>query len=148
MKRFQFRLDPLLRHRTAVEEQARRALAELLRRQEAIEQRIRHQQEQLTAGREVVRTAITGRVDLVAMRAQAQNSMHIMREAGRLVLQLAGMRKQVERARRELLERSRERRAIELLKERQHAVWRVEYQRAQQRELDDLAHRAIAEVSL
>ena len=90
MKRFRFQLDSLLKVREARENEARRELADLLRQQREIEDRIRRQQDHLAEGRETMRASVQGKVDLVTMRAAAHSSMQVMREANRLVLQLAG----------------------------------------------------------
>ena len=140
MAKFRFKLEPLLRVRSIREEQCQRVLAghELERR--TVEDDLRSKQDNLAQGKKEIRIAITGKVDLVTMRRQALASMQVMRHANRLVFELAGIHKQIERARAALVECTRERRAIELLKERRYAEWRDDRNKAEVHAIDELAN--------
>ena len=70
---------------------------------------------------------------------QANASLAIMRDAQRTVLELAGLHRQLEQARERLREAAKERRAVELLKERKLEAWRRSQARAEQLLLDELS---------
>jgi len=139
MPRFRFVLEPLLKVRRLEEDRCRRTLAHLERARLQIEDTLRRHQQNLSEGKSEMRRAVTGRVNLGAVRFQAAASMSVMRRAQQTVLQLAGLHKQIERARRELVERSRARRAIEILRERRYAEWQIEEARAETTAIDELA---------
>ena len=68
------------------------------------------------------------------------HAMHRMRaEADGLVLKLSGVLKRLEAERAVLVERAKDRRSIEKLKENRFEAWKSERQRAERTELDDLA---------
>jgi len=139
MPRFRFELDPVLRVRRLREQEKQRALAECEQARRDLEDRLRRHQENLAQGKEMMREAVVGRVDLAAMRGQAQASMQVQRRANEILLALAGAYQRIERARAELAEATRDRRAIELLRERRYAKWKADIEKAEIGFLDDLA---------
>jgi flagellar export protein FliJ len=60
-------------------------------------------------------------------------------EADGLVLKLSGVLKRLESERALLVERAKDRRSIEKLKENRFEAWKSERERAERTELDDLA---------
>lgn len=139
MPRFRFPLDALLKTRRVAEQHAQRALAEVQRERLAIEQRLRRQQQSIAVGRESMRHALLGAVDTNVLRMHAASSMQQARQAQRLALELAGVHRRLESARVDLIEASSARRALELLREKRLAEWRVAAERAETAALDELA---------
>lgn len=137
---FRFPLDPLLRLRRRNEREKQRAVAALEARRAELEATIRRRQADLHSGKATLREALVGRVDVRALRLQAQSAMSVRRQADALVLQLAGVHRSLEKARAELIAAAKDRRALELLREKREAQWREDERRAEQRLLDDLAH--------
>jgi flagellar export protein FliJ len=69
----------------------------------------------------------------------ASSSMQILRDAQRIVLELAGVHKRLEAARAELIEATKQRRAVELLRDRRFAEWRNAENKRETAAIDELA---------
>ncbi len=139
MARFRFQLQPVLDARVRAEDECRREVAVLEAERRRLEDRLRAGQASITGAREDVREALTGSVRPEALRAQANASLACMRDAQRLVLELAGVHRRLETARSALADAATRRRAIELVKERRFEAWRREQDRREQAALDELA---------
>lgn len=139
MARFRFRLQPVLSQREREEKDRMRVVGELERERLAIEARIRACQERIVAGRRVSAETLTGPgVDLRLARFQAAATMRDDQEARRGVLELAGLLRRLEGARRDLAQAAMRRRAMELLRDRDLERHKHELDRRERRELDDL----------
>ena len=139
MPRFRFPLDPLIRMRQRTERERMTEVAELERQRVALEDRIRACQSRIVSGKSAVREGLVGAVDLTALRGEAAGALHATREAQRLVLELAGVHRRLEEARRRLAEAARDRRAVELLRERRLAEFRRAVRKQEEAEIDELA---------
>ena len=144
MARFRFRLEPLLRARRQTEQTRQRAVAELERRRRELEDTLRRQQQFITAGKQSLRDRLVGSLDMASLRAHAGSTIHLLREAQRIVIELAGVHKRLEGARAQLIEAARQRRAVELLRERRLAQWKAQINKAEDAALDELAVHAAA----
>jgi flagellar FliJ protein len=139
MLRFRFRLEALLTARRMAERERQRAVAEIERQRLNLEGRLRHMQDDIASARQDLRGSLVGTLDAHALRMHAASSLQHMRLAQRLVLELAGVHKRLEMERARLIEASRARRAIELLRERRFAQWKAEQDKAETAALDELA---------
>jgi flagellar FliJ protein len=137
--RFRFELEPLLTARRHVEHARQRSVAVLDRERLRLESSLRSQQQFITSGKTSLRGELVGALDLGSMRAHASSTIQLMREANRIVIELAGVHKQLDRARAALVEAARERQAIELLKERRFEAWKTKLNKAEDAVLDELA---------
>ena len=147
-RNFVFDLEPLLEHRRRIEENHQRTVAELERARLAIEDRIRTAQESISEARSVLRDQLAGaamasgsapgRVPLDGVRLQMNASLHMTARARQAVLELAGAHSRLEAARTRLLEATRARRALEILKERRFQRWQREQRRKEERDLDEI----------
>lgn len=151
MPRFRFALEGLLTARRAAEQQHQRAVAEIERERMTLEDRLRSQQSSIAASRRSLRDSLVGVLDAQMLRLHAASSIQQMRQGQRMALELAGVHKRLELARQSLVEASRARRAIELLRERRFAQWKAALDKAEADTLDELAviaaaRRRIAEV--
>ncbi|MFG0330957.1 MAG: flagellar export protein FliJ [Phycisphaerales bacterium] len=146
MARFTFKLDPLLRLRRREEEERQRDLAVLLRRQHDIENQIRDIQRRIEEGKRELGSRLAGRVDAPAIRAHAQMTIDLDRRARQFAVGLAEVYRQIDRARGELIEARRRRRALELLRERRRDEWLRSYRRREANEIDDLVMSRYARV--
>lgn len=144
MARFRFKLDPLLRARQHAERQRQRAVAELERRRLALEEALRRKQEFIVAGKQALRDRLVGELAMPSLRAHASSTIQVMREAQRTVIELAGVHKRLDAARAQLIEAARDRRALELLRERRLAQWKAAISKAEDAALDELAVHAAA----
>lgn len=149
MARFRFQLQPVLDARLRAEDDRRRAVADLEMERRRLEDGLRRRQAAITGARDDVRAALVGTVRPEDLRAQANASLAGMRDAQRTVLELAGLHRRLETARAALAEAARERRAIELVKERRYDAWRRDLERREQAALDEIAtNRAAFEARL
>ncbi len=139
MARFRFPLQPVLDARSRAEDERRRMVATLESERRRLEDRLRAGQQSISGARDDVRAALVGTVRPEALRAQANTSLACMRDAQRLVLELAGVHRRLEAARTALAEAAKQRRAIELVKERRFEAWRRDQDRREQSALDEIA---------
>jgi flagellar FliJ protein len=140
-KKFQFRLNALLRLREQVEKQRQRELAELLTQIRQYEQQVRRLHAEIRDEDEFLRSVIepgrTVDMRLVSIhrrfvQATGQQILEVLR-------QLAGIRKRAEAARQRLVEATQERRALEILRDRQRAAYLAALGKAEDRMLDEIA---------
>lgn len=139
MPRFHFALEPLLRARRAAEEVVQRRVAEIAEELRALEDRLRRQQESIAEGKRSLRAGLTGLVRMPELRLHASAAIQLTRKGHRLVLEMAGLHKRLEAARLELVEAARQRRAIEILRERRFEEWKREIEKQETNALDELA---------
>ena len=139
MARFVFRLEPLLTARRRTEQDARRVVAAFERERLGLEDELRRHQREITSGKQYMRGSMTGSLDMRSLRQGAGVTLHEIRKAHQVVLQLAGLGQRMESARAELLEAMTRRRAIELLREKRFDQWKIALDKAENAALDELA---------
>ena len=139
MPRFVFRLQPLLEARKLDEEAAQRRVAEIQRERLQLEGMLRRHQRSITDGKQVWREELLGRIDLDALLLGANASLHLQRKAQQVVLTLAGVHSRLETARARLIEATKRRRAIELLRDRRFEQFKAALAKAETAALDELA---------
>ena len=147
MAAFRFKLEPVLELRRRAEREQQMQVAAVERERAELEDALRTVNGKLEAERRDWRDRVAGQaegpagggaVDLGGVKRQATASVGLIAQAQRLVLQLAGVHTRLERAREALREVSTQRRAVEVLRERQLEAWTLEQTRREARELDDL----------
>ncbi len=144
MARFRFRLEPLLKARRHVEQNRQRVVAELERQRLELEGTLRGQQQFISSGKQSMRGEMVGRLDIGSLRSHAGATVQLMRQAQRIVLELAGVHNRLAASRAELLEAMKARRAVELLRERRFNEWKAAINKAEDAALDELAVQAAA----
>lgn len=139
MAKFRFKLQPVLDLREREERGHQRIVAEIERSRVEIEARIRAYHAQIEDERQVLREQLVGGADLPGARLQANATVFLTHRADAAVLELAGVYRRLEAARRDLAHATARRRAIELLREKQHDAWRRGRNKQEQGELDEIA---------
>jgi len=141
VRKFAFRLEPVLEMRRRAEEERQRVVALLERERLEVEEKLRAVQRSIEAARQEQREMLSagGPVAVHGVRLQAGAAMAAMGRAHHLALELAGVMKRLESARGELLRAAAARKAVELLRERQLEQWRQEMGRREIADLDDIA---------
>lgn len=139
MPRFRFQLQAVLDARLRAEREEHRRVAEMETARRRLEDGLRRRQSQIGEARSQLRGRLEGRIDASSLRGQANASLAEMRDAQRVVLELAGIHRRLETLREGLRAASRARRAVEILKERRFEAWRREQDRREQAELDEMA---------
>lgn len=133
MRRFRFRLQPLVRLRSQFEKQARRDLATAMTTVNQLEQ-------QAAAAAQGVRDCADQAADSGAVGMLARSfEVGLQRHRWRVEKQLAGANKGLERAQVEYAKRMRDLKMVEQLRAKRRAEWRDQVVRAEQAELDELA---------
>ena len=120
------------------------AVADLERQRLDLEDSLRRQQQFISAGKRSLQDRLLGSVDITALRMHAGSTIQLMRRANQIVLELAGVYKRLDAARGELIEATKDRRAIELLRERRFEQWKAAINKAEDAAIDELAVQAAA----
>ena len=144
MARFRFKLEAVLQHRRNLEDVAQRELAKTLRQRMILTDQLRSMQQTITESKRQLGDGLSGRVDLDQIGQFARYSGQVRLRAQAIVVRLAGVEKEIQAARERLMEATRDRKALELLEERQRQAWQAEQDRREAAELDDLAVGAYA----
>lgn len=133
MRRFRFRLAPLLRLRAQFERTSRRELAAAMAALATVDQQI------AAAAQGLRECADQGaRPDAIGQLAKALEN-GLRRHQWRLQKQQREAQKKVDAARADYAQKARDLRTLQKLREQQHGAWRSETQRAEQAEQDELA---------
>lgn len=139
MARFVFKLDALLKARSRVEQQFQLPVAQIERERIKLEDKLRAKQTSLTGGKEELREQLSGLIDVRSLRYRANMAQQIMRDAQKLVLELAGVHNRLFVARGKLIEAARSRRAIELVREKRYEQYKTDEAKAEIAAMDELA---------
>ncbi len=139
MPGFIFKFEPVLNQRKIVEDERQRELAQLLREQMIIERRLRDMQQEISQDKQSMQGVLVGRVDVSRIRGHAAHANRMTVSAQQMAVKLFSIHKQVETSRQRLTKAMADRKAIELLRDKQLARWRSEMDRRQTAELDDLS---------
>lgn len=150
MSRFVFKLQPVLTQRERVERERKIDVARLESERVRLEDKLRQQQGFVSGSKDALREAMGGlgdersisegghRVNPAVLRQQATNALHLNFRAHQIVLGLAGLHQRLGEARERLVEASRDRRALELLREKREDEWRREQERRERIDQDEL----------
>lgn len=138
MARFRFQLQAVLEHRERIERDRQKVVAELESQRVSLEHVIRRCQEGLVDERTHLRGMLE-RSNLRDVRFQVAASARLTGTAQRAVLELAGVQKRLEAARASLLDAAKQRKAVELLKERRLDEWKQTQGRLEAAAIDELA---------
>ncbi len=139
MARFVFRYESLLKQRAAVEKDRQRELGVAVQKREAMLNTLRQTQQTIRQSKAELSEALSGQVDLSQIGAFSRYTGQTTADGHRIVRELAEVEKVIVFARGRLVEASKARKALELLKEKHLAAWAQERQRKETAELDDLA---------
>jgi flagellar export protein FliJ len=139
MAKFQFKFKTLLAHHHRVEDQRQRELAQHLRTRMILHDQIRDMQDTIRTSKQSLADGLVGTVDLTRVGQFARYSGHAALRARQIVVRLSGVEKQIDEARKVLLDATKQRKSLELLSEKHEARWRYEQNRRETNELDELA---------
>ncbi|MHB1158428.1 MAG: flagellar export protein FliJ [Phycisphaerales bacterium] len=139
MARFEFQLEPLLKHRQMIEDEAQRALAMGMRERMILENELRRHQETIRDDKQLMGQALVGRVDVPRIRTHAIHVAQVAVRAQQIGFRMVELNRRIEKARVELVEAMKQRKAVELLKDKQFRRWRHEQDRRETAQLDELA---------
>lgn len=144
MASFRFRFETVLQQRRSVEDQRQRELAQLLRGKMIFENQLRQMQQTIRDSKQQIGTGLVGQVDLNAIGQVAQYSSQVVVRGQQIVQQLAQLDRRIGEARQRLLEATRQRKALQLLRDKHYQRWLAEQKRRETIELDDLTNQRYA----
>lgn len=144
MAKFVFRFEALLKHRQHIEDQRQRELAQQMRGRMILQDQLRTMQDTIRSNKRELGSALVGRVDVESIAQFARFTGHTTIRAQQIVRRLAEFEKHIEAARQNLLAATRQRKALELLRDRQLEEWRREQTRREALELDEIANQRYA----
>jgi flagellar export protein FliJ len=138
MRRFRFRLTPVLRLRAQLERVARRELAAAMGAVHTVEQRLAAAAQGLAdCG------AQAGGTDAVARLARSLEN-GLRRHQWRLRSELQRVQQRLDAVRADYVQKARDLTALKNLRDQRRTEWRASVQKAEQAELDELAQLARA----
>lgn len=142
MARFSFRLETVLKQRITIEDQRQRDLAQVMRERMILEGQLRQMQQTITDSRQQLADGLVGQVDLGGVSNFARYSAQARLRAQAIVARLAGIEKRVAAARQLLVEAMRDRKAMEILRDREYARWQRSEAQREAAELDEVGTQA------
>ena len=139
MPRFAFNLDPVLRHRTHVEQERMRDLAVAQAEMARLHAELKALNESLqSSASEMKANHLTGSLDVNYLAAHRRYTVATQRRGLILVQEMARQQRKVDEAQRLLGEAAKERKILEKLKERKRERWAAELTRKDSAELDEV----------
>lgn len=144
MPRFTFRYETLLQHRRNIEDQRQRELAEQVRMQMIMKDQLRDMQQGLSTSKRDLGQALIGKVDLSQVGGFTRYNAQATTRGYALVRKLAELQVKVDAARNQLLQATQQRKALEVLRDRDLANWRRDQMRRETAEMDEIAAQAYA----
>lgn len=146
MKRFRFRLQRVLELRERVERERQVELGRIAMERARLEEALRRVQTSIRSAKGGLRASLgpeaadgMRRVDAAAVRMQSNAALFMQVRAQRLAIELAGVHTREEVARKALAEARRDRRALEVLRDRQRAAWKASIARREMADMDEMA---------
>jgi flagellar FliJ protein len=140
MAKFTFQLDGVLRHRTNIEHQRKRELAVIQTQMTALDAELRALDASVQNSITDLRTnRLVGRIDLAFLSAHRRYAFAMQRKAMGIVEKMGAVKIQVDAAKRNLAEASKQRKILEKLRERLYARWREAIERRDVAEMDEIA---------
>jgi len=136
---FQFRYQTLLDRRREDEQQRQREVARCLRTRMILLDQLRGMQQTISTAKHEATAGLVGRVDVEAIRQIAAYSGQSTARGHAIVRKLASVEQEVTAARASLLDATRKRKALELLRDRERRAWQRGLDAREAAELDDLA---------
>lgn len=136
---FRFRYQSLLEHRRHVEEQRQRELAQRLQRRRELENMLTEAQSTIRENKHELAESLRGRVDMSQLGMFARYSVHMAGRGMHVVRHIAAAQQEVDKAREELLHATQQVKALELLRDREHAQWKKQQKKKEDQQLDELA---------
>lgn len=144
MPAFHFPFQSLLNQRERAEKQCQRALAELFHKRATWMQRIQSHQHQLRDSKASMKDALQGRVDLDAVTGFARLSAATQVQGHASVRGLAALEQEIDNARAVLREATRQRKSLELIRDRRYQAWKQQQDRRETRENDEVGAMLVA----
>lgn len=139
MAKFTFRYQTLLEQRQRIEDECQRDLAKHLREQMILRTHLQRMQGTISDAKGQLKGALVGKVDLNKISDFARYAGQTTQSAGMVFRKLAQHEKVIGGARNRLDNAMRQRKAIELLRDKDRLKWQRELDRRETAEMDEMA---------
>ena len=139
MAKFRFRFDPVLRQRSAAEDNCQRRLAQVLRQRMILRNQLKSMQQTIIDSKRSLADGLIGKVDMGRIAHFARYSGQESQRAQQIVLHMVQLERQIDEARNQLVQATRARRTMQMLRQRHHDRWRRDQEQRQAAEMDELA---------
>jgi flagellar FliJ protein len=140
MPRFKFTLEALLRQRKRLERQRQRDLALLQRDMRQLEEELRQLGASMASTTQLVRSRMVGKLDMAFLAAHRRYLLSMQMKGQSLMQRMATLKPQIENRRGLLLAAAKDRKAIEMLRQRRLEQWQAEQNRKENAELDEISN--------
>ncbi|MEX0655195.1 MAG: flagellar export protein FliJ [Phycisphaeraceae bacterium] len=139
MATFRFKFENVLEQRRMVEDERQRELARHMRTRMILQSQLEQMQGTIRQSKHELADALVGRVDLQRVAGFASYSGQSTERARQIVQRVALAERQIHEARSRLLDASRQRKAMELLRDRHERAWKQEQRRREAVMFDEVA---------
>jgi flagellar protein FliJ len=137
--RFEFRLEGLLEHRRQIEKDHQRKVAEIQQEAQILNRRIRDAQTRIVLeNRTLTGQQLVGVLDMAYIAHEKRYVGNLHMQIAMAMQDLQGVEERIAAARVELLAAARARKVIEKLRDKQLARWRLEQDRKESAEMDEM----------
>jgi flagellar protein FliJ len=148
MKKYRFRLQPLLRLRKQQEDQKKRAVGTLLTQINDLQRQALELDQSIRAEGEILKQQyLQGNVDLEWVSHYRGYVISAQRAIHERIQAATRIQEKLHQARRDLVEAARQRQILETLKGKQQKHYERELQRKENRELDEIGSKAFIRAS-
>ena len=140
MARFTFNLQAVLEEREREEQLCQKSLGEAAARKQGAEEELAAVERQLTVNNEQMRDHhLVGKLDVNVLTSHRRYLIAMRQQVIQIAQRIAAARLEVEQARRKLNEAAKNRKAIEVLRDKQKQRWQAEQERKDRAIADDAA---------
>lgn len=139
MAGFRFRFQSILQHRQRIEDECQRNLAQLMRSRMIFHDQLQKMQDTIRESKQQMADSLVGKIDLSQVSGFASYSHQVTNRGQQLVARLTRVERQIAEARQSLLDASRQRKALDRLREKHHNRWRRDQDRREAAELDEMS---------
>jgi flagellar export protein FliJ len=141
MKRFRFKLQPLLSMKTKMEKDIARNLA--IKNQETllVKKQLEQCRDRLAAFQESEKSQREGFLDPQLLKMSVSYRYQLQHDILDKIHGIAGLEKEIRTITQSLIDAKKETRALEIIMEKKQAQWKKEYQRADRKFIDDLSQK-------
>lgn len=144
MAGFRFSLDAVLQHRQRLEDERQRDLARHLRQQLVLETQVRSLQQTIADDKRDMAASLTGRVEVGRVRSHGAHVNRVSMRVQQIVGEMVALKRRIEKARQELAQAMRDRKAMQVLHDREHRRWTDRRNRREAAEMDELGMQSYA----
>lgn len=138
MAQFKFNLQTVLNEREREEMLCQKAMGEAAARKQAAEDDLANVERQITTNNEAMRdNHLVGKLDVNVLTSHRRYLIAMRQQVIQIAQRIANARLEVEQARRKLNEAAKNRKAIEVLRDRQKQRWLAEQERKERAIADD-----------